>query len=429
MNVEMKITSSTTMVFLFLVMSANFPGTFSYTKQIPTKLNSFQLPLPKSGAASSVFLRALGSIYPLGYFAVNLTVGKPPKLFDFDFDTGSDLTWVQCDAPCTGCTKPPKKQYKPHKNTVPCSNPRCAALHWPNPPRCKHPNDQCDYEIEYGDGGSSIGALVTDLFPLRFSNGSVFNVPLTFGCGYNQHNPGPLSPPDTAGVLGLGRGRISIVSQLREYGLIRNVIGHCIGQNGRGVLFLGDGKVPSSGVAWTPMLQNSADLKHYILGPAELLYSGKSCGLKDLTLIFDSGASYAYFTSRVYQEIVSLIMRDLIGTPLKLAPDDKTLPICWRGPFKALGQVTEYFKPLALSFTNRRNSVRLDVPPEAYLVISGRKNVCLGILNGSEAEVGENNIIGEIFMQDKMVIYDNEKQRIGWKPEDCNTLLSLNHFI
>lgn len=79
-------------------------------------------------------------------------------------------------------------------------------------------------------------------------------------CGYNQHNPGPLSPPDTAGVLGLGRGRISIVSQLREYGLIRNVIGHCIGQNGRGVLFLGDGKVPSSGVAWTPMLQNSADL-------------------------------------------------------------------------------------------------------------------------------------------------------------------------
>lgn len=96
--------------------------------------------------------------------------------------------------------------------------------------------------------------------------------------------------------------------------------------------------------------------------------------------------------------------------------------------------------------------------------------MCLGILNGSEAEVGENNIIGgnlsnftqtqlkfdqrssslifflfdniiipffffcflgaiEIFMQDKMVIYDNEKQRIGWKPEDCNTLLSLNHFI
>ncbi|ESR47472.1 hypothetical protein CICLE_v10001860mg [Citrus x clementina] len=220
------------------------------------------------------------------YFAVNLTVGKPPKLFDFDFDTGSDLTWVQCDAPCTGCTKPPEKQYKPHKNIVPCSNPRCAALHWPNPPRCKHPNDQCDYEIEYGDGGSSIGALVTDLFPLRFSNGSVFNVPLTFGCGYNQHNPGPLSPPDTAGVLGLGRGRISIVSQLREYGLIRNVIGHCIGQNGLGVLFLGDGKVPSSGVAWTPMLQNSADLKHYILGPAELLYSGKSCGLKDLNTHF-----------------------------------------------------------------------------------------------------------------------------------------------
>lgn len=39
------------------------------------------------------------------YYSVSLSIGNPPKLFELDIDTGSDLTWVQCDAPCTGCTK------------------------------------------------------------------------------------------------------------------------------------------------------------------------------------------------------------------------------------------------------------------------------------------------------------------------------------
>lgn len=39
------------------------------------------------------------------YYYVNLNIGSPPKQYDLDIDTGSDITWVQCDAPCTGCTK------------------------------------------------------------------------------------------------------------------------------------------------------------------------------------------------------------------------------------------------------------------------------------------------------------------------------------
>ena len=36
---------------------------------------------------------------------MHLKIGNPPKVYDLDIDTGSDFTWVQCDAPCTGCTK------------------------------------------------------------------------------------------------------------------------------------------------------------------------------------------------------------------------------------------------------------------------------------------------------------------------------------
>jgi hypothetical protein len=32
-----------------------------------------------------------------------LLVGRPAKLYFLDMDTGSDLTWLQCDAPCRSC--------------------------------------------------------------------------------------------------------------------------------------------------------------------------------------------------------------------------------------------------------------------------------------------------------------------------------------
>lgn len=36
---------------------------------------------------------------------MSLSIGDPPMLFYLDIDTGSDLTWVECDAPCEGCSK------------------------------------------------------------------------------------------------------------------------------------------------------------------------------------------------------------------------------------------------------------------------------------------------------------------------------------
>lgn len=43
--------------------------------------------------------------YICRYYSVSINIGKGTEAFEFDIDSGSDLTWVQCDAPCTGCTK------------------------------------------------------------------------------------------------------------------------------------------------------------------------------------------------------------------------------------------------------------------------------------------------------------------------------------
>ncbi|KAK9993662.1 hypothetical protein SO802_023365 [Lithocarpus litseifolius] len=407
------------MGFIFLVLFATFPASFSQDSQFAHVLTKST----NNRFGSSATFPVQGNVYPLGYYSVHLKIGNPPKVYDLDIDTGSDFTWVQCDAPCTGCTKPRDLLYKPKQNNlVNCVDPVCVAMHLPGKPQCKDPKEQCDYQVNYADQGSSLGVIVKDNFPLQLINGSNIAPRLAFGCGYNQKYSGSHSPPSTAGVLGLGNGNVNIVSQLHNIGITKNVLGHCLSGRGGGFLFFGDDLVPSSGIAWTPISSNPTD-KHYSSGPAELVFGGTSTGVKGLTMIFDSGSSYTYFNSQAYQATVNLIKKDLNGKPLKDAAEDKSLSICWKGkkPFKSVGDVKSYFKPLALSFTNAKN-VQLQLSPEAYLIVTRHGNVCLGILNGHEVGLGNLNIIGDISMQDKMVVYDNEKRQIGWAPANCDRL-------
>jgi len=56
------------------------------------------------------------------------------------------------------------------------------------------------------------------------------------------------------GILGLGRGSVDLVSQLKHSGAVsKNVIGHCLSSKGGGYLFIGEENVPSSHVTWVPM--------------------------------------------------------------------------------------------------------------------------------------------------------------------------------
>ncbi|KAE8716344.1 replication factor C 36 kDA family protein [Hibiscus syriacus] len=403
-----------------VVLCASLHGCFAAIGQSPPpRKRSTVHPTAVNSLGSSVYLPVSGNVYPLGHYSVTVGIGNPPKPFQLDIDTGSDLTWVQCDAPCTGCTLPRDRLYKPAKNNyVFCKDPICAALQSPNPHQCRNPNEKCGFRVEYADHGSVLGVVVTDTFPLRLVNGSVSYPHLAFGCGYRLQNRGPHPPPATAGVLGLGRSKASISSQLSSMGVTRNVFGHCFNDKG-GFLFFGADFVPKSGMTWTSMLSSSSG-KHYSSGPAQLFFGGKPTGIKDLNVIFDTGATYTYLNSRVYKNVINLIRKDLSGKPLQEVKDT-ALPICWKGsrPFKSALDVRNYFSTFTLSFMGSSN-VQLQLPPEAYLIVTGHGNVCLGILSGAEAGLGTSNVIGDISLQGKLVIYDNENQRIGWASADCS---------
>ncbi|GLT47132.1 hypothetical protein SLA2020_208470 [Shorea laevis] len=348
----------------------------------------FQLP-DDYGFGSSLVFPVTGNVHPLGYFAVSLSIGNPPRPFTFDIDTGSELTWVQCDAPCTGCTVPPDQLYKlVQDSTVPCKDPLCPVIQSLGTTTCEKPNDQpCDFDMAYVDGTSVHGVLVRDIFYLDTLLQSSF----TFGCAYDIHH-GQYSSPPTTGLLGLGKGAASISSQLR----VENVIGHCYSAKGGGFMFIGNDAVPSSGVSWVPTSQN-AWTKNYVSGPADLLFNGNPTGKTDLYVIFDSGSTYTYFNSAVYAAIIDELSKDLNGKPITQVPDP-ALPVCWEGA--ELSEVD--FNSFTLSFTSTRNA-QLQLTPENYLIISENGNICLGILNGTEAGLQEDNVIGDISMLDKLV--------------------------
>uniref|UniRef100_K4C3T9 Peptidase A1 domain-containing protein n=1 Tax=Solanum lycopersicum TaxID=4081 RepID=K4C3T9_SOLLC len=141
---------------------------------------------------------------------VVLNVGQPPRPYFLDVDTGSDLTWLQCDIPGAKNLPAPHHPYKPNNNLVNRNDPICASIQGTTP------TDQCDYEIEYADHCSSYGVLVRDALQVKYTNGTSIAPPLVFGCGYDQKvSQSGRPPPYTDGIIGLGNGKSSILSQMR----------------------------------------------------------------------------------------------------------------------------------------------------------------------------------------------------------------------
>ncbi|KAM0821520.1 hypothetical protein ACQ4PT_072146 [Festuca glaucescens] len=375
-------------------------------------------PPSSASSSSSAVFQLQGDVYPTGHYYVTMNIGDPAKPYFLDVDTGSDLTWLQCDAPCQSCNKVPHQLYKPTKNKlVPCAASACTTLHGAESPtkKCAVPQ-QCDYQIKYTDSATSLGVLVADNFTLSLRNSSSIHASLAFGCGYDQQvGKNGAGQVATDGLLGLGKGSVSLLSQLKQQGITKNVIGHCLSTNGGGFLFFGDDVVPTSRATWAPMVRSTSG-NYYSPGSGTLYFDRRSLGVKPMEVVFDSGSTYTYFTTQPYQATVSALKAGLSKSLKQVS--DPSLPLCWKGQnvFKSVSDVEKDFKSLFLSFA--KNSV-MEIPPKNYLIVTKNGNVCLGILDGSAAKLNF-NVIGDITMQDQIIIYDNERGQLGWIRGSCN---------
>ncbi|KAK6787598.1 hypothetical protein RDI58_016123 [Solanum bulbocastanum] len=412
---------------------------------------------------SSVNFPVRGNIHSEGLYYTYMLVGNPPRPYFLDIDTGSDLMWIQCDAPCTSCAKGAHPLYKPRNvNMIPPKNPYCVEVQENLKSKYCDNCHQCDYEIEYADRSSSVGVLAKDELQLVLANGTGTKPNVVFGCAYDQQGTLLNTLASTDGILGLSRAPISLPSQLASHGLINNVIGHCLrtDTNG-GYLFLGNDFVPQWRMSWVPMLNNpfpnlyQAQLMKMNYGGKELRLGSTSYGQG--TVVFDSGSTYTYFTDQAYKALISML-EEISSEDLIKDASDTTLPICWRAkfPVRSIEEVRQFFKPLNLQFGSKWRivSTKLWIPAEGFLTISvsnlllflvigtlpspppssfasflsqqwrtiilqEKGNVCLGILDGSNVHDGSAIILGDISLRGQLFVYDNVNQKIGWIRSNC----------
>ncbi|CAM0952150.1 unnamed protein product [Alopecurus aequalis] len=380
------------------------------------------LPLAPS-SCSHIMYPLEGDVYPTGHIVVKLNIGEPPLPYYLDIDTGSNVTWLECHHPahgCVDCSPGPSYYYRPALSNlrVDCKDPFCAALHADlpgvNPACAKEDPHQCHYKIGYASGTTE-GVLSNDTITLREGNSEY----IVFGCGYKQKRRNPLQKPTAVqGLLGLGRGRVGFVAQLKKQNVIsKDVIGHCLSMKEGGYLFIGDYDYPSAGITWAPMRKYDF---FYTPGQGTLHLDGQQVYANGMDVVFDSGATYTYVPVRIYEPLVAKV-RHILGDA-DAEVQDLDLPLCWgrKKPFGSLDEAKNVFKPLTLRFDN---NIVMNMPVRKYLVLTKAGNLCMGILNGTELGQDQRIIIGDVTMRDMLVVYDNERGMLGWVHRTCPSRL------
>ncbi|GAB2271819.1 Aspartyl protease protein 2 [Dionaea muscipula] len=369
----------------------------------PTARNASRTPDFSSSVVSGL---AEGS----GEYFTRLGVGTPPKYMYLVLDTGSDVAWLQC-LPCKKCYTQSDPIFNPARSSsyssIPCRSPVCLKL---DSPGCSSKGNKCVYEVSYGDGSSTFGEFATET--MTFRGAKVPNVAL--GCGHD--NEGLFV--GAAGLLGLGRGKLSFPSQTgNRFG---RKFSYCLVDRSASAkpssVMFGDSAVSRSAV-FTPLLSNPKLDTFYYVALAGISVGGsrvpgitgelfKIDGSGNGGVIVDSGTSVTRLAQPAY-----IALRDAFrsGTNgLKAADGFSLFDTCYD-----LSGKTEVKVPtVVMHFVG----ADVSLPANNYMIpvdTSGR--FCFAFA-GSMSGL---SIIGNIQQQGFRVVFDVAGHRVGFAPRAC----------
>ncbi|KAJ9702795.1 hypothetical protein PVL29_004503 [Vitis rotundifolia] len=341
-------------------------------------------------------------------YVVTVGLGTPKRDLTLVFDTGSDLTWTQCQ-PCT-CYKQQEPIFNPSMSTsytsISCTSSTCPELQSANnhPPACSA--SSCVYSLLYGDKSYSVGVFAQD--KLALTSTDVFNNFL-FGCG--QNNSGLFG--STAGLLGLGRSTLSIVSQTAQnYG---KVFSYCLPStsSSTGYLTFGSGGGTSKAVKYTPFLMNSKNPSFYFLNLIAISVGGNKLStpasvFSTAGTFIDSGTVISRLPPTAYSDLRAAFQQQMSKYP-KAAPAS-ILDTCYN--FSQYDTVD--VPKINLYFSD---GAEMDLDPSGILYFFSKSQGCLAFAGNNDAN--DIAILGNVQQKTFDVVYDVAGGRIGFAPGGC----------
>ncbi|XP_058216286.1 aspartic proteinase 36 isoform X1 [Rhododendron vialii] len=383
----------------------------------------------RSLAAVDLPLGGNGSPTDTALYYTEIGLGTPPKDYYLQVDTGSDIMWVNC----AGCENCPKKSdlgvelrlYDPKGSTtgtlLTCDQDFCIETF--NPTGCKV-GAICPYQVTYGDGSSSLGYFVSDIVQLNRASGNLQTTPMNgsvaFGCGAKQSGQLGTSAQALDGILGFGQANSSMISQIASAGKVKKMFAHCLdGTNGGGIFAIGQLVQPK--LNSTPMVPNQAHynviLKTVKVG-RDLLQISTDVLDSDAgaSMVIDSGTTLAYLADELYNPLITKVMDSQPNLKLHTVEQQFTC-------FQFTENVDDGFPAVTFGF---ENSLSLTIYPREYLFQIRDDVWCVGWQNSGMSKDGkEMNLLGDMVLSSKLVLYDLENQTIGWTEYNCSSSVKV----
>ncbi|XP_042513340.1 aspartyl protease family protein At5g10770-like [Macadamia integrifolia] len=345
-----------------------------------------------------------------GNFVVTIGLGTPKKPCTLVFDTGSDLTWIQCQ-PCVGqCYSQQDPIFNPSASStysnISCNSASCNQLQSAtgNSRPC---GSTCIYQVQYGDGSYSVGYFAADT--LTLSSSDVFPK-FKFGCGEN--NQGLFGTAD--GLLGLGRDPVSTVSQTsQKYG---KLFSYCLpsSTSSTGFLAFGSQVGTSSKAQYTPLLTDSNNPSFYFLTITGISVGGKSLSISQSVFttsetIIDSGTVITRLPPAAYSALRTAFRQAMSKYPTASAYS--LLDTC----YNLNGYSTVSIPTIVLHFSGGAN---LNVDQSGILVQASSTQYCLAFAGNSAAT--DVAILGNMQQQTHEVVYNVAGGKLGFGAGACS---------
>ncbi|XP_010549874.1 PREDICTED: aspartic proteinase-like protein 2 isoform X2 [Tarenaya hassleriana] len=358
----------------------------------------------------------------IGLYFTKIGLGTPARDFYVQVDTGSDILWVNC----AGCIRCPRKSElgltlydKDTSSTaksITCDDKFCSLISEKS--ECRS-GSTCQYVIVYGDHSSTNGYFVRDIVHLDLVTGNLqtgsTNGTVVFGCGFKQSGQLGESGSALDGIMGFGQSNSSFISQLASQGKVKRAFAHCLDNNNGGGIFA-IGEVVSPKVKNAPMVPNevhySVVVKGIKVGNSILEFPSNAFDTEgNRGAIIDSGTTLAYLPDTVYEPLLNEILVAKPGISLHSVQDTF---MCFHYTAEP-----DSFPPVTFEF---ENSLSLTVHPREYLFELQENIWCFGWQNGGvQTKAGGSlTILGDMALSNKLVVYDIEKQVIGWTNHNCS---------
>ncbi|ERN16159.1 probable aspartyl protease At4g16563 [Amborella trichopoda] len=366
---------------------------------------------------------------PLSYggYTVTLDFGTPPQPLSFIMDTGSELVWFPCTSTyiCAMCPNP-IPTFFPKQSTsaklVGCLNPKCKWISESSGSISLCKSRVCSpYIVQYGSGSTS-GLLLSETLNLKSS--SKFE-DFVVGCSL-------ISSRLPSGIAGFGRGNLSLPDQLNLGKFSYCLVSHKFDNTNKSSTMQLGALVDESNLEFTPFLknpisENKAFQVYYYLGLRKITVGGKKVKIPYELLklepsgnggcIIDSGTTFTFMEREIFDRVAEKFEAEVGLEREKAIEESSGLRPCFnvsKGENLTLPKLGFHFK----------GGATMELPLENYFAFFGETQaVCLTILtdngNVNGSKVGPSIILGNFQQQNYYIVYDIEKGRLGFRPQEC----------